>query len=110
METNIKTDLKNLAAENPVFAIKEIVRRHSMQRGAAIPILQDIQNTCGYVSKEMMQRAAEFSGIPVGELYSIVTFYAQFRLEPIEQEPDPGMPRHRLSPGRSGKDYRVAAV
>jgi len=45
METNIKTDLKNLAAENPVFAIKEIVRRHSMQRGAAIPILQDIQNT-----------------------------------------------------------------
>lgn len=31
----------------------------------------------------MMQRAAEFSGIPVGELYSIVTFYAQFRLEPI---------------------------
>ena len=83
METNIKTDLKNLAAENPVFAIKEIVRRHSMQRGAAIPILQDIQNTFGYVSKEMMQRAAEFSGIPVGELYSIVTFYAQFRLEPI---------------------------
>lgn len=37
METNIKTDLKNLAAENPVFAIKEIVRRHSMQRGPLFP-------------------------------------------------------------------------
>lgn len=83
MEANASTDLKRLAVENPNFAINEIVRRHITQMGSAIPILQDIQNTFGYVSFDMMLRAAEFSGIPVSELYSIVTFYAQFRLEPI---------------------------
>jgi NADH-quinone oxidoreductase subunit E len=83
METNVKADLKVLAGENPLFAIKEIVQRHNAYLGSAIPILQDIQNTFGYVSPEMMMRVSDFSGIPVSQLYSIVTFYAQFRLEPI---------------------------
>jgi NADH-quinone oxidoreductase subunit E len=83
MENDFQKNLKILAQEQPLFAIKEIVQRHDVRKGAAIPILQDIQNTFGYVSGEMLQRAAEFSGIPVSELYSIVTFYAQFRLEPI---------------------------
>ena len=83
MEADFQKDLQSLAKEHPIFAIKEIVSRHQGQKGTAIPILQDIQTTFGYVSPEMMQRAGEFSGIPVSELYSIVTFYAQFRLEPI---------------------------
>ena len=83
METNSKVDLKVLAGENPLFAIKEIVQRHNAYMGSAIPILQDIQNTFGYVSPKMLQRVSDFSGIPVSELFSIVTFYAQFRLEPI---------------------------
>ena len=83
METELLKDLKIAAKERPLFAIKEIVQRHSGQKGSAIPILQDIQGAFGYVSPQMIQRASEFSGIPVGELYSIITFYAQFRLEPI---------------------------
>ncbi len=83
MESDLQNDLKVLAKEQPLLAIKEIVQRHDVSKGAAIPILQDIQNTFGFVSGAMLQRAAEFSGIPVSELYSIVTFYAQFRLEPI---------------------------
>ncbi len=83
MKTNVQNDLKMLAGESPLFAIKEIVERHRSQKGSAIPILQQIQSTFGYVSPAMIQRAAEFSGIPAGDLYSIVTFYAQFRLEPI---------------------------
>ncbi len=83
METDLKADLKSLAEEQPLYALKEIVMRHEGQKGAAIPILQDIQGVFGYISPEMLQRAGEFSGIPVNDLYSIVTFYAQFRLEPI---------------------------
>ncbi len=83
MKTNIKKDLNVFAKENPALAIKEIVQQHQGEKGTAIPILQGIQSTFGYVSLEMIQRAAEFSGIPAGDLYSIVTFYSQFRLEPI---------------------------
>lgn len=83
METNSKADLKVLAAKNPLFAIKEIAQRHNAYMGSAIPILQDIQNAFGYVSPKMLLRVSDFSGIPVSELFSIVTFYAQFRLEPI---------------------------
>jgi NADH-quinone oxidoreductase subunit E len=83
MEHGLATDLKVLAQEHPLFAVKEIVERHINSKGAAIPILQDIQNVFGYISPELLQRTGEFSGIPVNELFSIVTFYAQFRLEPI---------------------------
>ncbi len=83
MKTEAQSDLKLLANDNPLLAVKQIVERNSSERGSAIPILQQIQDTFGYVSKDIIQRASEFSGIPAGDLYSIVTFYAQFRLEPI---------------------------
>jgi NADH-quinone oxidoreductase subunit E len=83
MEQALKTDLKTLAEEYPMFAVREIVKQHSSSKGAAIPILQDIQSVFGYISPTMLQQAGEFSGIPVSELYSIVTFYAQFRMQPI---------------------------
>ncbi len=63
--------------------IREIVQRHSASQGAAIPLLQEIQHTFGYVSPAFIRLAAEYSGIPASELYSIVTFYAQFRLKPV---------------------------
>lgn len=84
MQLGLKTDdLKTLAQKYPVIAVKKIVEKHINSKGIAIPILQDLQNVFGYISPDLLRRAAEFSGIPVNELYSIVTFYAQFRLEPI---------------------------
>lgn len=74
------TGVNVLAEGNPLFAIDKIVRRH---QGAAIPILQDVQNTFGYLSLEMLQRIADLTGISASKLYSIITFYAQFKLEPV---------------------------
>jgi NADH:ubiquinone oxidoreductase subunit E len=76
-------DLKVLRERNPLFAIDAIVQRHNAYPGSAIPILQDIQNTFGYVAPEVIQRVSELSGISESDLYSIVTFYSQFRMEPI---------------------------
>lgn len=69
--------------KNPLFIIDEIVQRHNASPGSAIPILQEIQNTFGFVAPEVLQRVSELSGILESELYSIVTFYSQFRMEPI---------------------------
>ncbi len=63
--------------------IKEIVTKVSVNKTPAMMILQAIQFTYGYVAPEMLERVTELTGIPSSTLYSIVTFYAQFRLEPI---------------------------
>ncbi|MCR3921452.1 MAG: NADH-quinone oxidoreductase subunit NuoE [Firmicutes bacterium] len=76
------TEKTNLAERNPVEDIDQIVRRHNVNRGATIPILQDIQNTFGYVATEALTRVSDLTGISESELYSIVTFYSQFRLQP----------------------------
>lgn len=62
--------------------IDAITHKHNVQRGAIISILQELQDTYGYIPKPAMQRIAENTGVPASEIFGIVTFYAQFRLEP----------------------------
>jgi len=62
--------------------IKKIIQRYHNKKGILISLLQDIQDTYGYVpaeSVELMSR--ELSIYPV-DIYGILTFYAQFRLSP----------------------------
>lgn len=63
--------------------IDAITHRHNVQPGAVIPVLQEIQDTYGYVPPAAIQRIAENMGVPASELFGIVTFYAQFRLKPV---------------------------
>ena len=76
--------LEAVSREELDFAlIDNIVYKHNVEPGAVVPILQEIQNTCGYVPPVAIQRVAEHMSIPASEIYGIVTFYAQFRLEPL---------------------------
>jgi len=63
-------------------AIDEIVHEHNVEPGAVIPILQDIQDTYGYVPPAAIQRIADNMNVSASEIYGIVTFYSQFRTEP----------------------------
>ncbi|MCD6452749.1 MAG: NADH-quinone oxidoreductase subunit NuoE [Dehalococcoidales bacterium] len=75
---------KAIAEKGPEpVAIDAIIHRHNLERGAVIPILQEIQQTYGYVSKAAIQRIAENINVSASEIFGIVTFYAQFRLEPL---------------------------
>lgn len=60
----------------------EVLKSRSRERGKLIPILQDIQATFGYLPREAMVEAANFLDIPESEIYSVATFYNQFRLVP----------------------------
>ncbi len=66
-----------------LVAVDEIIERHRETPGPSIPMLQALQETFGYVAPEFLQRIAAATGIPASDLFSIVTFYAQFRLEPL---------------------------
>ena len=61
---------------------KKIIQRYRNQKGALIPLLQDIQAAYGYVPAESIKLISkELSTYPVN-IYGILTFYTQFRLTP----------------------------
>ncbi len=62
--------------------INRILSRFGRKRGNLIPILQKIQAKLGYLPKEAMPEIAQFLDIPAIDVYSVVTFYNQFRLNP----------------------------
>ena len=59
-----------------------ILEEFKTQKGAVIPILQRAQDIYGYLPKEVLTSIAKKTGIPISQLYGVVTFYAQFNLEP----------------------------
>jgi NADH-quinone oxidoreductase subunit E len=61
---------------------KEILSRLGSRRENLIPILQQIQDAFGYLPSHAMVGAARFLNIPEIDVYSVVTFYNQFRLTP----------------------------
>lgn len=63
--------------------IDAITHKHNVQPGAVIPVLQEVQETYGYVPPVAIERIAKNMGIPASEIYGIVTFYSQFRLQPV---------------------------
>ncbi|HHW42693.1 MAG TPA: NADH-quinone oxidoreductase subunit NuoE [Desulfotomaculum sp.] len=75
----------NLTEEEKRVAIEEtgdILKRYPGHRGNLIPILQQVQERLGYVPREAMGEVARHLGIPPMDVYSVVTFYNQFRLIP----------------------------
>ena len=49
--------------------------------GQAIPLLQAIQDTYGYLPRPVLLEVGQRTGIPVSHLYGVATFFAQFHLE-----------------------------
>jgi NADH-quinone oxidoreductase subunit E len=61
---------------------KEILEGLVNKRGNLIPILQQIQAEVGYLPHHAMLEVARFLNIPEIDVYSVATFYNQFRLTP----------------------------
>lgn len=63
--------------------LKEVIAAHKDQKGAAIPVLHKAQEIYGYLPLEVQEMIAEGLNVPLAEIYGIVTFYAQFSLNPM---------------------------
>jgi len=61
---------------------RKVLRRFGRKRGNLIPILQKVQEKLGYLPREAMIEIAKFLKIPEIDVYGVVTFYNQFRLNP----------------------------
>ncbi|MDI6816672.1 MAG: NADH-quinone oxidoreductase subunit NuoE [Actinomycetota bacterium] len=74
---------QNKSWDTPSFAVIDaIVHKHNIEKGSAIPILQEIQETYGYIPLIAIERIGRITGIPDGDIYGTATFYKMFRFEP----------------------------
>lgn len=62
--------------------LKQVIEAHKGQKGATIPVLHEAQNIYGYLPMEVQKMISEGLNVPLAEIYGIVTFYAQFSLNP----------------------------
>ncbi|GAH89122.1 unnamed protein product, partial [marine sediment metagenome] len=62
--------------------IDKILEKYEREAGGLIPILQEVQGTCGYLPEGILTYVSERSKVPLSKIYGIVTFYAQFSLVP----------------------------
>lgn len=64
--------------------IAEILGQYgNARREYLIPILQAVQERCGYLSREAMVQVGAHLGLPVSKVYGVATFYNQFRFQPV---------------------------
>ena len=57
-------------------------RRADASRDALIPILQEIQDARGYLSREAVMAVGRRLDLPASKIYGVATFYNQFRFQP----------------------------
>ena len=73
-EANFKEQLDN------------ILSRYNKNRDNLIPILQEVQQEFGYLPEESMQIIADFLRLSNSTIYSVGTFYAQFKFTPVGRQ------------------------
>jgi NADH:ubiquinone oxidoreductase subunit E len=62
--------------------IDPILGRYGAEKGALIPVLQEVQALFGYLPKEALEHIGDKMKVPLSRIYGVVTFYAQFYLTP----------------------------
>ncbi len=63
--------------------VQKILDEFSGQPGALITILQQIQELYGYVPPDYIDDIACALSVFPSQIYGVLTFYSQFRLEPV---------------------------
>ena len=68
--------------ENIERETRQVLAAFNRKKGNLIPALQRVQQKLGYLPREAMSTIAEYLNIPPVDVYGVVTFYNQFRLNP----------------------------
>ena len=83
MDTSTSSSSPEQVEQVDLRPVDEIIQRHGAGSGSLIPVLQKAQDTYGYLPKEVIERISRGLMVPASSVYGVVTFYAQFRLEPV---------------------------
>ena len=62
--------------------IDSIINTYHDQRWALLPVLQEVQDTIGYIPTEVIPSIARVLGLFPSQVQGVISFYAQFYTEP----------------------------
>ena len=62
--------------------LMEVIEKYKGTEGALIPALHEAQEIYGYLPKEVQKIIAKGLGVSAEEVYGVVSFYSQFKLNP----------------------------
>ena len=62
--------------------LNEIIETHRHRKWGLIPLLQKVQEVCGYIPPESIEPIADSMNMSPAEVQGVVTFYAGFSLKP----------------------------
>ncbi len=80
--------IKNLEAVNPdltkgvMSKVDESIDSHRGKPGSLIPVLEECQETVGYLPVELQEYIGKGLNIPNSTIYGVVTFYSLFSMVP----------------------------
>lgn len=61
---------------------QKILDKYYREKGSVISVLQDVQETFGYIREDVVSWFSEQLNIPASNFFGVATFYAQFYLKP----------------------------
>lgn len=62
--------------------VDKIVSKYKGEEGVLISVLQEVQAEVGWIPLQAIQRIADALEVSLGQVYGVLTFYAQFYLTP----------------------------
>ena len=62
--------------------LESILQGRSSQPHQLIEVLQDVQESYGYIPEEAMREISKTLGVPLIEVYRVASFYKAFKLKP----------------------------
>ncbi|MCX7958669.1 MAG: NADH-quinone oxidoreductase subunit NuoE [Deltaproteobacteria bacterium] len=64
------------------FFERETVEHTLNDPSQVIPLLQKVQEKEGYIPEKAIEEISEITGVSISNIFSVITFYKQFRLRP----------------------------
>jgi NADH-quinone oxidoreductase E subunit len=68
--------------EIDLTAANQVIDKYLDMKGALMPVLQAIQEAYGYIPEPTVDLVAERLNVYSSQIYGVLTFYAQFHLQP----------------------------
>lgn len=68
--------------DEKVQKLMDVINKNREKKGALIQVLHEAQEIYGYLPMSVQKIISEELNVPLSEIYSVVSFYAQFSLEP----------------------------
>ena len=77
-----ENNCSNCANNKVVEETRLILEKYPQEKDMLITILNDVQVRFGYIPQMAQMEISKYLGIPMAEIYGVITFYSRFTLKP----------------------------